>query len=124
MNRNTEGFSCSLRFLSDNEFKRCSTGFTESLIAAGDSVVRNAGQEMLPAVAAVKKGSWDNPGRSGLIAMATLRLKAETVLHDGLPFRPVWPWSLAFCADLPVNNQMRDFVRDGLLQEIIEIFRK
>ena len=56
--------------------------------------------------------------------MATLWLKVETVLHYGLPFRPVWPWSLAFCADLPVDDQMRDFVRDGLFQEIIEIFRK
>jgi hypothetical protein len=53
--------------------------------------------------------------------MATLWWEIVTALHDRLPFRTVWPRALALVAGLPVNDQVCDFVRDGLNQEIFEI---
>lgn len=53
--------------------------------------------------------------------MTALRFKVETVLHDGLPFRSVWSWSLPPFAGLPVNDQVSYFVGDGVNQEIGEI---
>lgn len=86
--------------------------------------MHDAGQEVLTAVAAVKKGPWYNTGRRRLITVATFWLKVETGLHDSLPFRPMWSRPLTIFTGLPVDDQVGDFVRNGIAQEIIEVFRK
>lgn len=86
--------------------------------------MHDAGQEVLPAVTAVEKGSRYDTGWSRLVAVTTLWLKVETVLHYGLPFRSMWPWPLAFFTSLPVDDQVGDFMRDGIAQKIVKIFRK
>lgn len=83
--------------------------------------MHDAGQPMFTAFAGVEKGSWHDAGRCGPEAVATLRQKIVTVLHDCLPFRPVWPRALALAAGLPVNDQVGHFVRDGVAQKVIEV---
>jgi hypothetical protein len=56
--------------------------------------------------------------------MTTLWLKIETVLHDGLPFRPVRPGALALFAGLPVYDEVGDLVGDGVAQEIVTVLHQ
>ena len=86
--------------------------------------MHDAGQLVLTTGAGIPVVSWYHPGRSGHISVTTDRLQPETVLHNGLPFRPVWPRASALFAGFPVDHQMGYFVRDGIFQEIVEILRQ
>lgn len=107
--------------LSTNKRNFSIAGLTKSLITAGKSVVHDAGQVMLSTAADVEKGPCYDTGRRGLVAMATFWLKTETVPHDSLPFQTVWPRVFTFFKSLPAHNQMRHFVRDCLVQKVVEI---
>ena len=107
-----------------DEFEGCSAGSAEGLIALGYPVVHDAGQLVLTTGAGILVVSRHHPGRRGHISVATDRLQSETVLHNGLPFRPMWPWALALFAGFPVDHQVSDFVGDGVFQEIGEILRQ
>ena len=86
--------------------------------------MHDAGQPMLATFAGVKKGARYNARRCGLIRVAAVRFKAVALLHDRLPLWSVRPRALVFFTGLPVNNQVSHLVRDGVLQEIVEVFRQ
>ena len=83
--------------------------------------MHDPGQAMLAAIAPIEEIAWDNSGRGRLVSVAAQRLKIVTVTHDGLPFRAVRARSLALFSSLPVDDQVTHFMRDCLLQEVIEI---
>ncbi len=86
--------------------------------------MHDTGQPMFPAVAVVEKDSGDHPGGRGHIRVTTYRLQSKTVLHNGLPFRPVWPWAMALFAGFPVDHQMGDFVGEGVFQKVFKVLRQ
>ena len=110
-----------LRIFFDDKGERRSAGFAESLIASRDSVVHEAGQEVLPTAAAIEEGPWYVACRSGRVAVAASGLEAEAVFHHGLPFRTVGSRSVAFLAELPVDDKMGDFMGDGVAQEVVAV---
>jgi len=86
--------------------------------------MHDPGQAMFAAIAPIKEIAGDNPGRGRLVTVAAHRLQIVTVTHDRLPFRAVRARSLAILSGLPVDDQVSNFMRDGLLQVVIEIIRQ
>jgi len=86
--------------------------------------VHDAGQKVLATAAAIKKRPFDDARRLCLVAVATLRLKAETVLHNVLPFSSMRFRLAAGFTRLPLDDKVGDFMRDRMLKEVVEVFCK
>ena len=99
-----------------------STGFAEGLVAETDLFVHDAGQTVLSTTAGVEKRSWYDSGWRGLVAVAACCFQTKTVTHKRLPLRAVRSWLQSFLSRLPVDDQVADFVGNGLAQIIIKIF--
>ena len=83
--------------------------------------MHNAGEMVFPAIAAVEGIPWHDPGRSCPVVVTSYGLQAITMAHHALPLFAVGTWALTFVSVLPVHNQVGDFMRNRLLQVVIEV---